>query len=317
MTPDPPALRRYRPGSGYAVLGPAVVVLLPDVPRARAAAVWECVDGGGSFQDVLDVLVAGGLRSLPSVAMLAVGPAGSRLLLRGGVVATLATEGESSELAGPTDTTWAEHLLPSLEGWTLRAASAPSGEGEPLQVAEGLVRASLVSAGAPVPSAPGAASTGAHARDRVLPGARPEPGPEQSEPEVLEGAPATEAIAASDSGRVVARLVFSTGEEVEVDGPVVVGRNPDTGRATGAGEPRAVAVPSRSREISATHLEVRPGEGIDLGAAVVTDLASTNGTLLVQPGLPPEDLRPGVATALVPGAVIDLGDGVTISVSHP
>lgn len=315
MTPDPPVLRRCRPGSGYVVLGPAVVVLLPDVPRGRAAAVWECVDGGGSFQDVLDVLVADGLRSLPSVAMLAVGPAGARLLLRGGVVATLATEGESSELAGPTDTTWAEHLLPSLEGWTLRAVAAPPDEGEPLRVAEGLVRASVVSAGDPVRPEPGGAGTGQHVRDGVLPGARP--GAPAEEPEAPDAGPATEAIAASGSGRVVARLVFSTGEQVEVDGPVVVGRNPDPGQATGAGEPRTVAVPSHRQEISATHLEVRPGEGIDLGTAVVTDLASTNGTLLVQPGLPPEDLRPGVATALVPGAIIDLGDGVTISVTHP
>jgi hypothetical protein len=49
---------------------------------------------------------------------------------------------------------------------------------------------------------------------------------------------------------------------------------------------------------------------------VITDLGSTNGTVLVQPGLPPEDLRPGVATPLTPGAIVDLGDGVTIQVAQ-
>ena len=50
---------------------------------------------------------------------------------------------------------------------------------------------------------------------------------------------------------------------------------------------------------------------------MVTDLGSTNGTVLVQPGLGPEDLTPGVAVQLIPGALIDLGDGVTIQVSQP
>ena len=47
----------------------------------------------------------------------------------------------------------------------------------------------------------------------------------------------------------------------------------------------------------------------------MTDLGSTNGTVLVQPGLSPEDLQPGMSVQLLPGAVIDLGDGVTIHVT--
>ena len=60
-----------------------------------------------------------------------------------------------------------------------------------------------------------------------------------------------------------------------------------------------------------------PGSGSDHGSAVVTDLGSTNGTVLVQPGLGPEDLSPGVTVQLIPGALIDLGDGVTIQVARP
>ena len=76
-------------------------------------------------------------------------------------------------------------------------------------------------------------------------------------------------------------------------------------------------MPSRLHEISSTHVEVRPGTGADQGAAVVTDMGSTNGTVLVQPGLQPEDLKPGIAVQLQPGAIINLGDGITIQVTRP
>ena len=84
-------------------------------------------------------------------------------------------------------------------------------------------------------------------------------------------------------------------------GAILVGRAPEPGRHPSTGQPRLVAVPSPQQEISSTHLEVRPGVGADHGSAVVTDLGSTNGTVLVQPGLPPEDLLAGVTGPLVPG----------------
>jgi hypothetical protein len=119
---------------------------------------------------------------------------------------------------------------------------------------------------------------------------------------------------APDVTRPVARLVISNGESIDVDRAIVIGRAPEARRFNATEQPRLVTVPSPHLEISATHVEVRPGSGADHGSAVVTDLGSTNGTVLVQPGLGPEDLEPGVAVQLIPGAVIDLGDGVTIQV---
>ncbi|ANH36947.1 hypothetical protein I601_0495 [Nocardioides dokdonensis FR1436] len=124
-------------------------------------------------------------------------------------------------------------------------------------------------------------------------------------------------LAPSVTATPVARLVVSHGEDVEVDRVVLVGRAPEARRFTSTEQPRLVTVPSPQQEISSTHLEVRPGSGADHGSAVVTDLGSTNGTVLVQPGLPPESLQPGIAVQLIPGAVIDLGDGVTIQVVRP
>lgn len=117
--------------------------------------------------------------------------------------------------------------------------------------------------------------------------------------------------------RPVAKLVISSGETVEVDRVVLIGRAPEARRFTATEQPRLVTVPSPLHEISSTHVEVRPGTGADHGSAVVTDMGSTNGTVLVQPGLGPEDLKPGIAVQLIPGAVINLGDGVTIQVTNP
>ncbi|WP_309647771.1 FHA domain-containing protein [Nocardioides sp.] len=117
--------------------------------------------------------------------------------------------------------------------------------------------------------------------------------------------------------RPVATLVISNGESVEVDRVVLVGRAPEARRFTATEQPRLVTVPSPLHEISSTHVEVRPGSGADHGSAVVTDMGSTNGTVLVQPGLEPEELQPGIAVQLIPGAIINLGDGVTIQVMNP
>lgn len=133
--------------------------------------------------------------------------------------------------------------------------------------------------------------------------------------EPLPGIPGQEP--APDVTIPVARLVLATGETVDVDRAVVIGRAPSARRATEGEQPRLVTVHSPHLEVSSTHVEVRPGSGADHGSAVVTDLGSTNGTLLVQPGLGPEELTPGVAVQLHPGALIDLGDGVTIQVTRP
>jgi hypothetical protein len=117
--------------------------------------------------------------------------------------------------------------------------------------------------------------------------------------------------------RPVASLVFSTGDVVAVDRTVLIGRAPEARRFASHDQPHVVTVASPHQEISSTHLEIRPGAGADHGSAIATDLGSTNGTVLALPGLDPEELKPGIAVSLVPGAVLDLGDGVTIQVTNP
>jgi hypothetical protein len=122
---------------------------------------------------------------------------------------------------------------------------------------------------------------------------------------------------APDVTKVVARLVISSGQTVDVDRVTVIGRAPDSRQYTDDDPPRLVTVPSAHYEISSTHIEVRPGTGADHGTAVITDLGSTNGTVVVQPGLGPQDLAPGEPVQLLPGALVDIGDGITIQVTRP
>ena len=61
------------------------------------------------------------------------------------------------------------------------------------------------------------------------------------------------------------------------------------------------------------------GGGVDLftlhaGAEVQTDDRAAERTLVVLPGRPAEDLQPGLGVRLVPGALVDLGEGARIQV---
>lgn len=113
------------------------------------------------------------------------------------------------------------------------------------------------------------------------------------------------------------RLRVSDGREVVVDSVVVVGRSPGARDRHAGADPRLLRLDSPQQEISGTHLEVRPGTGPDAGAAVVTDLGSTNGTVVEHAAGPPEALVPGVGVALGPGAVVHVGDGVTLRLLGP
>ena len=103
---------------------------------------------------------------------------------------------------------------------------------------------------------------------------------------------------------------IGTHDPIPLDVPTFVGRRPSTPRITGGRHPRLVRVPSLSREISSTHLEIRQEGSI----VVVTDLGSTNGTMVTSPGAPALRLRQGESVAVVVGSVVDIGDDVRIEI---
>lgn len=297
----------YRGGDWLAVLGEHTAVVLPPSERSRVAALWELVDADAGIDAVLDELVSSGLTALPAFVLLSRAGDQTWVLVRGAARVHLAAPDEVVHLDGTDAATWVERTLNGVT--RVRIEVTEQAADDDLVVTGGLVRIST----AEQQLRPSAIDT-ERDTDRdddtrtgglgpVLQGAPP-PG--------IPGQPPAPPVTA----RPVARLVVSEGDAVDVDRVVLVGRAPEARRGEDV-EPHLVAVPSPHQEISSTHLEVRPGSGADHGTAVVTDLGSTNGTLLVQPGLPPEDLKAGVAVQLLPGAVLDLGDGVTIQVVNP
>lgn len=106
------------------------------------------------------------------------------------------------------------------------------------------------------------------------------------------------------------RLRLSTGVIVPLDRTVVIGRRPRSTRVSGTDLPRLVAVDSPQQDISRSHLELR----VEGDTIVATDLQTTNGTVLLRAGTSPTRLHPGEQTVVVPGDVLDLGDGITVDV---
>ncbi|KRF02763.1 hypothetical protein ASG88_05210 [Nocardioides sp. Soil777] len=401
--------RQLSEGHWYAVLGDRVSLVLPAAERPRVAGLWELVDGGADFDEVLDGLLAGGIRTLTGFVLVGHGDS-TRVLVRGGATVTLVTGDADNDItvSGAGEAMWADRSVTGVTGGAVVLEDAGPTD---LALTSGIARVGSLLFGDPA-SVDGAAATASAPesfaapvadRDEVAdtgpdtqddPAARPEPLPAEpagdsdpgddgadpeadsapvadvvpieaaasSEPDAGEpltfGAPTDDdatptgeqppvvddheaddhdgqttvgpaadgfvrpgvpgqELAPAVVSRPVAKLVLSTGEVVEVDRTIVVGRAPEARRLASSDQPQLVTVASPNHEISSTHLEIRPGAGADHGSAVVTDLGSTNGTVLVQPGLPPEDLQAGIAVSLIPGAILDLGDGVTIQTTNP
>jgi hypothetical protein len=111
---------------------------------------------------------------------------------------------------------------------------------------------------------------------------------------------------------VLGVLRLSLGDVIALDRGVVMGRNPRTdfagaGAEAGGGErPHVVKLPSADGDISRTHLRV----SLDGWHVLVTDLNSTNGTLVTLPGRESQQLRPGEPVPIQPGTVVTLADGI-------
>lgn len=100
---------------------------------------------------------------------------------------------------------------------------------------------------------------------------------------------------------------------VSLDMPAIVGRNPRAPRIPGREVPRLVRVSSPLNEVSGTHLELRQNGA----SVVVTDLRSTNGTVVRMPGARPLKLRQGESVVVRPGTLVDIGDGNVLEILAP
>lgn len=303
--------------------------------------------GDDPLPDVLtDELAAGSVRQAPDFAI--VDEADGRVLVRGSARVLLTGVDESSrEVVSPVRAPWVDEdlaeqtvtaVLSTGEPEPVEPVVAPatpeptapaddgSADGEvggvvadtdgaagelaadPPQFVDGhLVSARVAAAAAAVPVQPAHAGTdiSPDAVDDAPGGADHRSGPSTGILPVTGAAPEASEREPSPSSR----LVLSTGEVVDLDRGVLLGRAPRAAAAIGVvGDAHLVRVPSPDNEISRSHVEVYPeGESI-----IVRDLGSTNGTTVAAPGEQPRRMAPGEPQPIEPGTTIRLAGQVSV-----
>ncbi len=104
------------------------------------------------------------------------------------------------------------------------------------------------------------------------------------------------------------RMRVSSGELVDLDQSLVIGRQPSVSRVQGGVMPRLVQVPSPSGDISRSHVEVR----LEGWHVMLCDLKATNGTVLVREGQQPRRLAQNEMAILLDGDIAELGDDISL-----
>lgn len=311
---------RYCEGSWRAVVGPRVAVLLAELPHPYDS-IWSLVRDAAQVSDVVD---AASLQEWGHGAYAVISRHDQRdLCVRGGVAA-------ATRPPGSDDDDWHE-LEPtegvrSLEpGWGVRLTAQPlSDVWWPLQ--QGIVLAGALSID-PSPAergeftspstGPATEDTQVLAYDLLFDGlgqtdpegaaVRPSRQPAPSDP-ALPDPPVEGDDLPAPAAQL--RLVLPSGEGVAVDRVLLLGRAP-LPPPTSSVQTRLVPLGDQLDDVSRTHLEIRPAAD---GSVVVTDLASTNGTILSRPGSGDEALEAGVPTSLSVGCVLDLAGQARIDV---
>ncbi len=134
----------------------------------------------------------------------------------------------------------------------------------------------------------------------------------QEEVLALRAARKSGARAAQPAPAPAPRFSLDSGAHSEdLSTPIIIGRAPSVSKVSRDEIPRLVTISGQDQDISRNHVRV----AVEGGTVVVTDLESRNGTQITLPGRSQQQLRAGVPTPVLVGTVIDLGGGITYTVS--
>ena len=160
--------------------------------RSRVAGLWDLADGGASFEEVLDGLLADGLSNLAGFALVGHGDR-TRVLVRGDVTATFqhASTARSPSPTSPTSL-WADRTLDGVTGGRItrgsRRRSSPTSRWSPASLAPARSSSATDALGAEPGDARSSRPTSRSVRRRSSPtepggaGGEPEPAPEAESP---------------------------------------------------------------------------------------------------------------------------------------
>lgn len=332
----------YAAGDWVVLAGPTSLVVLQPLAQewsAMISTLWDEVLASSSMATLATKLAGYGIEDMPHFGAFFWTPDGMRSLVRG-AVRVLDPESGRTLADGTGVQTWAEVGLGDTRRIRIETPATRSGDDGYLPLLVGAVRASTITldAAAAVSSPQGESQAEAEAVQQSAPEPEPadEPVPEPAdvpEPAVVppvteldlmengdtqlmdsppgadtEDLPSTELTPLEEP--VVARIILSDGSVYDLDRQMRIGRAP-----VGEGDRLLVTVVSPNQDISRTHVQLTPWEG----EVWVTDLHSTNGTMLVRPGAESdrERLPAGDAVPVPLGSLLELGDGVSVLIEPP
>ena len=276
----------YAPGRAWCALTPhALAVFAPDTGADAVVAARNLLAAERDSRSLAEAVAA-----MPGAFVLVTAERGITLLHR---FRSLPARLDGPDLSAGA---YAADAAQPVEGGVLELGLLSALSAGVVPVAEGVVRAAAVrmrldAAGDP----PGLIARAADV----------DPAPATDELPVFRSAPGEQLASARPE------LVLQSGERIPLDRGVLIGRRPHTDRVDGSRPPRLVTVGSLGTMISRTHVRVEANaEGV-----VATDLHSTNGTSVARPGTLTQRLQPGVPARLHDGDILNLGDGVAITVS--
>jgi len=301
----------------------------PGVDNVFLTRVRSLIHSSDPFGSLIGAMTDAGLTNIPSLSCAVTERGGIRLIVRGSGKALVKTvDGRSEVITARKVSTWTEHacreveevvlVVPNIYGaptsLVLFLDAASQRQGRPVQPDERSARA------APLPDLPPPAPQPMVADDitiHVSRAVRPPQGDVGGDHDgnTISLSELRNLTAGGTMAPVVApllgRLRFNDGVVVEVDGTLVLGREPRfTPDQGGVGTmPRLVSLVDPDHSLSRTHAEVRV-EGRNV---LVVDLDSMNGTTVHLPGQVPQVLQPGGPLLIVPGTRVDLGDAVSFT----
>ena len=141
-------------------------------------------------------------------------------------------------------------------------------------------------------------------RDGAAPAPAPRSGPAELPAPAQEAAWDATRMQAPDlvpAAVVNVTLELESGARQVIDGPALVGRNPQGAAGSGV---ILVRVEDPTRSVSKNHAEL----GVDSAGLWLTDRGSTNGTVVSAPGRSPQVAEPGARVRVPMGSTIHVGD---------
>jgi hypothetical protein len=316
---------------------PALVLVPAAVPPDLAARIRSALDGAPAIESIVSAVPVRGAEAVASFAVLRFEePGDARIqrvtgVVRGAAAADLLSIGGARRFGSRGAEPWALAEFTDVVGVTLGELppvpeSAPHLTADARPLESGAVHVSRVVWVADperLLSNPAAAGESqSHLDydhdDTVVRAPAQESAPAPDAAPVPDDAPAPDDAPLPDAPPVpdaaaapTYSLRLNGAAPVELTGSLVIGRRPRERRAPTALPQHLLTVESPTRQVSSNHVEI----ALSGRTVVITDLRSTNGTVVRREGSAPVRLRQGDSFVASGSAIVEIGDGNVIHIS--